>query len=217
MTERLRFKNRTEWLAGREAIKGIGASEAAAATGESKRKSRLDLWMEKTGRKEPEDLSGIEEVQRGIRMESAVRAVFTANHPELIVVHHPYDILYQKDRPWLFATLDGETISRDIHHEQGVLECKNVTPRNREDWQEWEKGIPGDYYRQILHQHLATGRKKLWLAAFLYQRNGDIIYREYEFTADDGFRMDAAAVLQGEELFLDYVRADSPPPTPIKL
>ena len=59
MTERLIFNSRAEWLAGREAIHGIGASEAAAAIGESRRKSRIDLWREKTGRKEPEDLSGV--------------------------------------------------------------------------------------------------------------------------------------------------------------
>ena len=215
MTERLRFSNREEWLAGRVAIRGIGASEAAAAMGESKWKSRLDLWKEKTGRKAPPDLSQVEEVQRGIRMESAVRSVFAANHPELIVIHHPYDILFQTERPWLFATLDAETKDRETG-ERGVLEIKNVTPRNREDWKEWEDGVPGEYYRQILHQHLATRRTKIWLAAFLYRMNGDIIYREYEFHPAD-LVLDARAVLQGEELFMDYVRADSPPPTPIRL
>ena len=215
MTQRLHFSSREEWLAGRAAIGGIGASEAAAALGESKWKSRLDLWREKTGRKTPEDLSGVEEVQRGIRMESAVRAVFAANHPELTVTHHPFDILYQAERPWLFATLDGETEDRETG-ERGVLEIKNVTPRNREDWETWENGVPGDYYRQTLHQHLATGRTKIWLAAFLYRMNGDIIYREYEFHPAD-LVLDAAAVLQGEELFMEYVQADAPPPTPIRL
>lgn len=216
MTGRLRFNNRSEWLAGRAAIGGIGASEAAAALGESKRMSRLDLWREKTGRKEPDDLSEVEEVQRGIRMEGAVRAVFAANHPELIVIHHPYDILFQRERPWLFATLDAETVDRDGSHEQGIVEIKNVTPRTREDWEIWENGVPGDYYRQILHQHLATGRTKIWLAAFLYQRNGDILYREYTFHPAD-IVTDAGFVLAGEELFMEYVKTDSPPPTPIKL
>lgn len=216
MTGRLRFQNRSEWLAGRAAIGGIGASEAAAALGESKWQSRLELWKEKTGRKEPDDLSEVEEVQRGIRMEGAVRAVFTANHPELIVAHHPFDILFQKERPWLFATLDGETVDRDGRHEQGIVEIKNVTPRTREDWEIWENGVPPEYYRQILHQHLATGRTKIWLAAFLYQRNGDIIYREYSFHPAD-IVCDAQIVLAGEELFMDYVKSDSPPPTPIKL
>lgn len=216
MTERLRFSNREEWLAGRAAIRGIGASEAAAAMGESKWKSRLDLWKEKTGRKAPPDLSQVEEVQRGIRMESAVRAVFAANHPELIVIHHPYDILFQRERPWLFATLDAETKDPENILDPGIVEIKNVTPRTAQDWQEWEDGVPGEYYRQILHQHLATRRTKIWLAAFLYRMNGDIIYREYEFHPAD-IVLDARAVLQGEELFMDYVRADSPPPTPIRL
>lgn len=37
--------------------KGIGASECAIVLGLCKYKSPYELWLEKTGRKEPEDIS----------------------------------------------------------------------------------------------------------------------------------------------------------------
>lgn len=212
MTERLKFKNRTDWLAGRAAINGIGASEAWAAA--SGGKDRLNLWKEKTGRKEPDDLSDNPDVQRGIRMEGAVRQWFAAAHPELIVTHHPFDILYQTETPWCFATLDGELTEKE-KHEQGVIEIKNVQPRKKEDWQSWDGRVPDRYYMQILHQYNATKRKFFWLVAALYQSNGDVTIREYLFKADEAFRRDAAFLMQSEELFLDYVKSGQIPPCEI--
>lgn len=211
-TERIHFKNREEWLAGR--IRGLGASEAAAAAGESKWMSRIDLWKLKTGQKEAPDLSGNAAVQRGVRMEGAIRGMFTAMHPELKIYHHPFDILYQTERPWLFATLDGETVDRESG-ELGVLEIKTAQPRNREEWEVWNTGVPNHYYLQILHQHLATKRRKFWLMACLYGTDGDMTLREYEWTVDDGFHEDAAWLLGKEEVFMDYVERRQIPPMKI--
>jgi predicted phage-related endonuclease len=47
--------SRDEWLRIRQL--GIGSSDAAPAIGLSPYKCPLSLWLEKTGRKEPEDLS----------------------------------------------------------------------------------------------------------------------------------------------------------------
>lgn len=216
MESRLTYGNREEWLKGRTAIHGIGASEAAASAGASKRTSRTSLWRIKTGQEKAPDLSGNEAVQRGIRMEGAVREMFKGLHPELIVVHRPYDILFQTETPWLFATLDAETLD-PATGEQGVVEIKNVQPRTREDWAEWEGRIPDDYYRQLLHQHLATKRNRLWLAAALYRENGDVIYREYAFEADAGFRADAKIQFESEKLFMEYVERRQMPPLQITL
>ena len=215
MTERIHNESRGEWLAERSNIRGVGASEAAAAAGESKRLTRTELWQVKTGRKAPRDLSGLEVVQRGVRMEGAIRAWFAACHPELTVKHFPYDILYQTERPWLFATLDGEVVCED--GELGVLEIKTAEPRSRADWEVWENVVPMDYYCQILHQHLATKRRKLWLAAALWHQNGDVTIREYSWTVDDGFAADAQWLLGQEENFMHYVETGTIPPTPIRL
>lgn len=215
MTERIHRESRETWLAARDGIRGIGASEAAASAGESKRLTRMGLWQVKTGRKAPKDLSGLEVVQRGVRMEGAVRTWFAACHPELTVKHFPFDILYQTERPWLFATLDGETVDNETG-EEGILEIKTAEPRTRADWEIWENGVPMDYYCQVLHQHLATKRRKLWLVAALWHQNGDVTIREYPWTVDDGFALDAQWLLGQEEKFMRYVEAGKIPPTPIK-
>lgn len=203
--------NREEWLAARKA-QGIGASEAASIVGLSPRQSKLDLWEIKTGRKAPPDLSGNEQVERGVRMESAIRAVFQANHPELIVEHHAFDILFQDERPWLFATLDGEVADTAAPGKRYALEIKTAQPNGKAGWEKWSDGkIPGNYYAQILHQMLATGYEKVYVAAFLFGKgNDEITYREYEFSRD-GRQPDLELLLREETEFWDYVSTDRKP------
>lgn len=184
--ERICLTNREEWLAARQ-IQGIGASEAAAIVGLSPWMSKNELWYIKTGKKVAKDLSGNAAVEQGIRMEGAIRTVFAARHPEFQVEHHAYDILYQTERPWLFATLDGEITESfaDSSVKKYPLEIKTSTPRGKADWDKWSDGkIPDNYYIQILHQMLATGWEKAYLTAFLYGKE-DIIIREYDFLRKD--------------------------------
>lgn len=184
--ERICPTNREEWLAARQ-IQGIGASEAAAIVGLSPWMSKNELWYIKTGKKIAKDLSGNAAVEQGIRMEGAIRTVFAARHPEFQVEHHAYDILYQTERPWLFATLDGEITESfaDSSVKKYPLEIKTSTPRGKADWDKWSDGkIPDNYYIQILHQLLATGWEKAYLTAFLYGKE-DIIIREYDFLRKD--------------------------------
>jgi len=184
--ERICPTNREEWLAARQ-IQGIGASEAAAIVGLSPWMSKNELWYIKTGKKIAKDLSGNAAVEQGIRMEGAIRTVFAARHPEFQVEHHAYDILYQTERPWLFATLDGEITESfaDSSVKKYPLEIKTSTPRGKADWDKWSDGkIPDNYYIQILHQMLATGWEKAYLTAFLYGK-ADIIIREYDFLRKD--------------------------------
>ena len=109
--ERLSFETREEWLAARG--RGIGASESAAACGISPFMTNFDLYMLKTGKAEPADLTGNAAVELGRRAEEPLRQLFIAEHPEYTLEYHPDDMLYQKERPWLYATLDGELIAPD--------------------------------------------------------------------------------------------------------
>lgn len=213
MLERISFANREEWLAWRRS--GIGASEAGTIMGDNKNSSKIDLWRVKTGAAIEPDLSGVEVVQRGVRMEPAIRAVFAAMHPELKIVHHPYDVLFQKERPWLFCTLDAETY--DGAGEPGTAEFKTAQPRNREEWEIWDNGVPAKYYDQVLHQHLATGWRRHSLMAFLFRMDGDIVIQEYEFRVDDGFKQDAEILLETEILFWQDVKNRKIPPMPLRL
>ena len=66
--------NRKEWLKARQ--KGIGGSDAASVLGISPWKTNVQLWEEKTGIKEPEDISEKEVVRFGKESEAAIRQLF---------------------------------------------------------------------------------------------------------------------------------------------
>ena len=195
MLQRITFEDRTSWLSGRSG--GIGASEAAAVVGASPWQTPLELWKLKLGIIAPKDLSGNAAVEQGNRLEPAIRGMFAAMHPELLVVYHQFDVLFQNDRPWLRATLDGELYREN--GEAGILEIKTSTPGGKAGWSEWADGrIPRHYYVQVCHQLLATGFDFAYLFAALFsQSTGDVTLREYELSRKDA--EDDMAWLVGQE------------------
>ena len=198
--ERIKCKSREEWLQKRSEINGIGASECAAIVGLSPWKTASDLWNEKVGITKPKDLSDSEQVQKGIRVEPALRELFKANHPELKVYHEPYDILYQANRPWLFATLDGRIRRED--KTQGILEIKSSTPNGKEGWKKWDNQIPSNYFCQLLWQLLATGYDFAVLYAGLYSQDGSMTIREYEITREEVLWDMGWLLTEGENFWL---------------
>lgn len=176
-TERLHFENREDWLEGR--MQGIGASEAAAVVGMSPWMSKLELWRLKVGAEKAKDLSGSAAVSRGVRMEPVLRNLYAAMHPHYTVDYHAYDILYQKERPFIFATLDGEVT--DERGRKGILEIKTSSPNGKAGWAKWDGQIPSHYHCQLLHQMLATGYEFADLMASLENMDGDLSIRTYHF------------------------------------
>ena len=55
---------------------GIGGSDVAAIMGISKYRSPYEVWLEKTGRVEPKDISGKQAVEWGNRLEDTVARKF---------------------------------------------------------------------------------------------------------------------------------------------
>ena len=211
MLERISSPDRESWLAGRH--RGIGGSDAAAVTGFSKWKTATVLWEEKTNVRTAKDISGDEAVQRGVRMEDAIRTFFIASHQELSLEYHAYDILYQSERPWLFATLDGEVSDSDGR--KGILEIKTASPNGKAGWSEWDGSVPQGYYVQILHQLLATGYSFAYLQAALYGKNGDVTLREFSFDRND-CEADLQWLLQKETEFWNCVQTGKRPGIPIR-
>lgn len=194
-------------------MQGIGASEAAAVCGMSPWTTKNELWELKRGIRKAKDISDNADVQRGVNMEGAVRDFFSALHPEYRVEHHPYDILFQEERPWLFATLDGELLADG--GKTGILEIKTASPNGRAAWSEWEGKVPDHYYAQICHQLLATGYDFSILQAALWTRSRDILQREYRFDRAD-CEEDMAWVLEQEAQFWNSVQTGKRPGAPIR-
>ena len=175
---RERPENEDSWKLART-NRGIGGSEAAAIAGRSSWMTAMELWQYKTGQKERPDISDNPLVAQGHRMEKALRELYKAYHPDRKVRYHEYDLLFQDDRPWLFATLDGEVIDESGRH--GVFEAKTSTPMKKTDWDKWNNQIPESYYCQILHEMLASGYEFVDLMACLINQDGDFQVRTYHF------------------------------------
>ena len=135
--------NRTDWLKARR--KGIGGSDAASVLGISPWKSNVQLWEEKTGITEPEDISDKEAVRFGKESEAAIRRLF------------------------IFATLDGELT--DQTGRKGILEIKTTEIRRSIDWKKWNGQIPDYYYAQVVHQMLSRGYEFAILKARIRERS----------------------------------------------
>lgn len=203
-----KYKNREEWLKGRIDFPGIGASEAAAVVGASSWMTPTELWEIKTGRKKAKDLSENELIQYGTEAEQHIRGLFMLKHDDYKLTYRPYDFLYQKERPWLRCTLDGEL--EDENGRKGVLEVKSHFVRGKSDLRQWNDRIPDHYLIQIMHQWLATGFSFAYLTAELIFQDFSSQLRSYYFEADD-YRMDMDWLLSEEEKFWESVQSGNSP------
>ena len=204
---------REDWLENR--VGHLGASEAGAILGVGFQ-SKIDLWKIKTGRMKPKDLSGNEAVMYGNRAENALRNLFRAKHPELSLRYLPYDYVYQSERPWLRATLDGEVFPYGKSDDRGILEIKTSTCMSRADWAKWDGRVPDGYLAQLSHQFLATGFGYAYLFAELTGANGDSEIRTYYFTREE-MQDNMDYLLAEEEQFWECVVTDKMPSVPLRI
>ena len=200
---------REEWLKRR--LKGIGASEAAAVIGLSPYKTNVELWEEKTGRREPEDISDKPYVIYGTEAEKHLRALFALDFPQYEVNYKDFDMHYNSDYPFIFATLDGE-LTEKATGRKGVLEIKTTEIMKSEQYDEWKDRIPQNYYIQVIHQLLATGFDFAVLKAQLKSAYGDVRLstRHYHIEREEVLE-DISYLLQREILFWECVQEDRKP------
>lgn len=205
--QRISYPDRASWLTGR--FGGIGASECAALVGMSPWMTQTELWEIKTGIRQSKDLSGNDAVERGNRMEDAIRYFFACAHPEYTVEYHPFDILFQEDRPHFFATLDGELTDKDGR--RGILEIKTGTPVGKDAWSQWDNQVPDHYYIQLLSQLLATGYDFAILQAALWNRNGDITLKDPYIFERSEYEADLAWLKEKQDAFWHSVKTKQMP------
>lgn len=211
MLEYEHHSTREEWLSCRNGH--LGASEAGAVCGLGFM-SPVELWKLKTGMAKPKDLSGNQNVIYGNWAEDGLRTLFMAKHPELYLDYHPYDFLYQTERPWLRATLDGELT--DITGSRGILEIKTASCVKRAEWDAWRNRIPDGYLCQVSHQFLATGFDFAYVFAELMAQDGHSELRTYYFRRED-MEENLEYVLAEEEKFWSCVVTKTIPPVPLRI
>jgi putative phage-type endonuclease len=146
------LKSRDEWLAARKNY--IGGSDASAVLGMNPYKTNLELWQEKTGIVQPEDISGKPYVQYGHAAESYLRELFALDFPEY-EVHYQDNNIWLNDRfPFAHASLDGWLTDQDGRN--GVLEIKTTNILQSMQKEKWDHRIPDNYYIQVLHYLMVT-------------------------------------------------------------
>lgn len=200
---------RKEWHELRK--KGIGASEAAAVIGLSPYKTNVELWEEKTRRREPEDISDKPYVKYGTEAEKHLRALFALDFPQYEVNYKDFDMRYNSDYPFIFATLDGE-LTEKATGRKGVLEIKTTEIMKSEQYEKWKDRIPQNYYIQVIHQLLATGFDFAVLKAQLKSAYGDVrlTTKHYHIEREEVLE-DISYLLQREILFWECVQEDRKP------
>lgn len=225
---KLRGRQRSEferWKAAK--AMGIGGSTAPAALGLGRYASRLEAWAEMTGRlvrTEEEDAAVEERLRWGtldedgllrelvrrmpaayVRPSNIASVIGTGTCTQLGVFRFKpsgQPLLVANDLPWMHYSIDGLCIRRDKGGQPCLLEGKTTSL-----WLEgeWEQDVPEHVYIQVQHGLAVTG---LGLATVAVKIGGQEL-RAFDIERDeDAIRM----IVRGEEEFMGYVRANTPPP-----
>lgn len=147
------LSSREDWLKARTSY--IGGSDAACIVGENPWKTNVALWEEKTGRREPEDISDNPAVKYGTMAEEHLRELFKLDYPQMAVEYVENNLWTNDFKPWAHASLDGWMT--DEAGRFGILEIKTTTVQNASQKAKWQEGIPQNYYCQVLHYLMVTG------------------------------------------------------------
>lgn len=139
---------------------GLGGSDAAAACGVNPYKTRVDLYLEKVGMREPDDLSNSERVQFGNILEPFIADEY-ARRTGYNIENHP--LVRHKDHSWMIANIDRLVTNGN---EKFILECKNVSDFMRKEWGEpGSDEIPTSYLLQCAHYSFVFDVNRVDIAA----------------------------------------------------
>lgn len=202
--ERISFKGtqdeiNAQWLEYRK--NGIGGSEASSILGFNPYSSPLDVWLEKTGRSEHEDISDKPSVYWGNVLEDVVATEFKKRHPEF-TVREPKAMFVSKRHRFMFASCDRLVFDRPrARRPHAILEIKTAGAYRADDWAD---GVPDYYLPQVVHYMAVLDADLAYVAVLI----GGSDYREYVVKRDEE---DIRALIEAEEAFWNYVETDTMP------
>jgi len=185
----------------------IGGSDIAAVMGVSRWKTPLQLWAEKTGQIEPEDLSNNEAVEMGSELEETVARIFTKRTGKK-VRRAPKNYTYQVKQNGGQIKIDAEfsfircQVDRLVEGTDELLECKTASAWKEKEWEGEE--IPTEYILQVNWQLGITGRSIGHIAVLIGGQK--FLYKEIQF--DRGLFNDQ---INAAVNFWNMVKAGTPP------
>ena len=196
-------RNRRVWLAKRRRV--LGATDAVAVLGYSKWATPLDVWLEKTGRAEPDNLDDKYVVQRGNVLEPLIITEWSRRNGAALVEFPP--LLGHPHHRMLAASLDAVGL---IDGRQTICEAKAVSWRAKDDWWDEAVMVPDQYAVQVLIQLAVTGLDVAHICADVAGEYRQVeIERDFDFESWALPALDewwARHVVGGEEPDIDPVR-----------
>lgn len=174
----------------KERLNYLGGTDAAGICGLSRYKSPLDVWAEKTGMVEPDDISGKVAVRLGTKLEGAVADLFCEETGKR--VHRLNNTIYHPQYPFIAANID-----RKVDGESAFLECKTAGAFKGKEWD--GEQIPAEYICQVTHYLAVTGYRKAYLAVLI--GNHDLQVKEIDRDED----MIASLIKKEVEFWTRYI------------
>lgn len=183
-----------EWLEWRN--KGIGGSDVATICGLNKYKSALELWMEKLGYKEYDEVG--EAAYWGTTLEHIVRKEFMKRSG--LQVDTINLMLKHPEHEFMLANIDG--IVTDHEGRKCIFEAKTASAYKLDQWKDDE--IPESYMLQIQHYMAVTGYERTYIAVLI---GGNT----FKYTVVDKDEELISMIMQIEKQFWDCVTSDIAP------
>lgn len=211
MLKMVRYRNREQWLKARKRF--IGGSDVSCILGLNPYKTNVQLYREKKGLVEPDDLSDNPLVQYGTNAEEHIRALFSLDRSDLEVEYIKDNSWRNTDYPFAAASLDGWT--QDENGRKGILEIKTSTITTSQQANHWKNQIPDNYFCQVLFYLGVTGWSFVDLRAnlkYVYpERDTYTITRDYHLERSD-YEQDIATVMEAAEEFARALKKGEEPP-----
>lgn len=180
------------WLEARN--KGIGGSDASVIVGLNSWKSPFQLWLEKTGQMEPEDLTDNEYVYWGTTLEEVVAQEFSKRTGKKVARR---GLLQHDNFPYVLASIDRRVVGEDAG-----LECKTANGFAAKAWD--GDNVPDAYYVQCQHYMAVTGAQTWYIAALI--GGNHFVWKEIPRNDDD-----IKALLEAEAEFWRKVETNEMP------
>lgn len=176
----------------------IGGSDAGVIAGVSPYKTALELYYEKTGGIDVEDISAKPAVHFGNLLEDVIATEYARQRG--VNVRRSNRTFRHRVYNWMAANVD-----RMIDNAEGGLECKNTGAFRLDEWGEAETDqVPAAFLLQCQHYMEVTSRS-WWDLAVLIHGNS---FRIYHIPRDDEL---IGNLIDLEKDFWSHVEARIPP------
>jgi len=193
-------QNTEAWLEWRG--EALGSSDAPIILGISPYKSPYELWLEKTGRKQPDQEKFA--FALGHRAEPYIRALAEKRLGE----QFEPGLVRSKDYPFMQASLDGRNFSLDVLMEIKVNEADThkLIPGK-------EEALPEHHYWQMQHQLLVTGGERcMYVSAPFREDFSDLVEDDLHIMTVKPAWAASQKLIRAEAEFIEHLATDTPPP-----